>query len=162
MNDLRALQEVLKKAALAMPDKTLRIMAVEGKNAINKAFQDQGFNDGGKWKARATTDKRGRDITTYRTDRVGRAGSLNKYGRKNKGRAILTGHATGGDKLRNSFKSKTSLSALSVTFYTYKKYAARHNEGLSGMPKRQFLGSSNYLNNKIKTKVTKALDEIFN
>jgi phage gpG-like protein len=163
MSDLIALQNLLNRAATQMPRQTLSIIGVEGKNFINKNFRDQAFTDSGteKWKERKTQDRQGRDITRYRTNRKGRAGNLNKYGSSIKDRAILTGFATGGNKLRNSFKYRVSLGSSQVSFYTSKEYAERHNEGLSGMPRRKFMGKSNYLNNQISKKINKELDKIF-
>ena len=128
------------------------IIEVEGTNFIKKNFQDEGFNDSGleKWEKRKTTDSKGRDNTRYRTNRVGRKGSLNKYGRIIQDRPILTGHATGGDKLRNSIRARKQ--GNSVVFFTYKQYAKRHNEGLNRMPKRQFMGKSKYLDRRIRDK----------
>ena len=47
---------------------------------------------------------------------------------------------------------------MQVTFYTHKEYALRHNEGLKGMPKRQFIGDSKTLFNNVK----KEIDRLFN
>lgn len=162
MSDLAQLQKLLDRAAKEIPDKVLRIIGVEGKNFIQKNFRDEGFTDTGteKWEERKTEDRQGRDITRYRTSRRGEAGNLNKYGSSIKGRAILTGFATGGNKLRNSFRYRVSIGSSQVTFYTYKEYAERHNEGLNGMPKRQFMGKSNYLNTQISKKINKELDKI--
>ena len=160
--DLNDLQKLLLKAAQEIPEKGLRIIGNEGKLFIQKNFQDEGFTDTStdKWEERKTEDDQGRDITRYRTNRMGRAGNLNRYGSKNVDRALLTGYATGGDKLRNSFKFRISLGSKEVRFYTAKKYASRHNEGLDGMPKRQFMGKSAFLDGKIKDKLTKELDKI--
>jgi phage gpG-like protein len=160
MAKLGDLERKLRMAVRKLPEQTLRIIEVEGLASINKNFRDEGFNDGGlqKWKPRKTTDKRGRDITRYKTNRVGRAGNLTRYGRKNQGRAILTGHATGGNKLRNSFTS--SRSKVKVRFRTHKDYAQVHNEGEGNMPQRQFIGRSRTLENNIKKKLTKELDKL--
>lgn len=160
MARLEDLEKKIRRAAARLPDQTLRIIEVEGLGFINKNFRDEGFNDDGvkKWKPRKTTDKRGRDITRYRTGRVGKPGNLNKYGRKNQGRAILTGHATGGNKLRNSFTS--SRTKVKVRFRTFKDYAEVHNEGSKIMPQRQFIGRSRTLENNIKKKLTKELDKL--
>ena len=162
MSDLAELQKLLNRAAEEIPDKLLRIIGVEGKNFIQKNFRDEGFTDTGtkKWQERKTEDRQGRDITRYRSSRRGKAGSLNKYGSSIKDRAILTGFATGGNKLRNSFKYLVSIGSSQVTFYTYKEYAERHNEGLEGMPKRQFMGKSNYLNGQIRKKLNTELDKL--
>lgn len=149
------------QAARELPGKVLQVMEVEGLAFISKNFRDQGFTDTGvaKWKPRTTTDRKGRDITRYRTNRHGNAGDFTKFGRENLNRAILVGHNTGGDKLKNSFRARRG--KLSVKFYTYKKYARRHNEGLKGMPKRQFIGKSKYLTDKIDAKITTILDQTF-
>ncbi|MCJ1809896.1 phage morphogenesis protein [Flavobacterium covae] len=156
------MQNLLNQAAKEIPDKALRIIGVEGLNFIQKNFRDEGFTDVGtdKWEERKTEDRYGRDITRYRSNRRGKAGSLNRYGSKNKDRAILVGHATGGDKLKSSFRYRVSLGSKTVNFYTYKGYAQRHNEGLDGMPKRQFMGKSEYLNKQIAKKIQKELDKI--
>lgn len=158
INDLR---KKLDQAARKIPEACLQIFEVEGLAFISKNFRDQGFNDNGlsKWKPRKTTDRKGRDLTRYRTSRKGAAGSLTKFGQKEIGRAILTGHNTGGNKLRNSFRARKERRA--VVFYTYKSYAQRHNEGLKGMPKRQFMGKSKYLNDKIEKKIVQTLDNLF-
>lgn len=137
------------------------IVEAEGLSFIKKNFKDEGFNDGGlkKWQARKTLNKKGKDITKYRTNRVGRSGSLNQYGRRNQGRALLTGHKTGGNKLRNSFRA--SATPNEVKFTTDKVYAEAHNDGNKVLPKRQFIGKSAYLESKIKAKITKELNKIF-
>lgn len=144
-----------------MDNDLLDIMEVEGLNHFEESFDNEGFTDTGlkKWKPRKTTDKKGRDITRYRTNRVGKKGKLNRFGQKNKGRAILTGHATGGNKLRHSLKAKKVKDG--VAFSSDKPYAERHNEGKDGMPKRQFMGASEALNKKVIKKIDKTLDKIF-
>ncbi len=155
------LQNLLNQAAEKIPDKALRIIEVEGKNFITKNFQDQGFTDTSfkKWDERKTTDRKGRDLTRYRTNRKGNAGDLTKFGRENQGRAILTGHNTGGDKLRNSFHTRRE--KLQVIFTTYKEYGEFHNEGGEHLPKRQFIGKSAYLDGKIADKIKRTLDQLF-
>ncbi|AYO58202.1 phage morphogenesis protein [Chryseobacterium sp. 6424] len=155
------LERILRRAATTLPEDMLKIMEVESLNFIKKNFRDQGFNDSGldKWKPRKTTDRKGRDITRYRTNRKGNAGDFTKFGRKNLKRAILVGHNTGGNKLKNSFRARRS--KLKVVIYTYKKYAERHNEGKDGMPVRRFFWKSKYLNDKIAEKAKKLLDKTF-
>lgn len=41
------------------------------------------------------------------------------------------------------------------------KYAARHNDGLDGMPKRQFMGESPELTKKQKAIITKFFDKVW-
>lgn len=159
--NLQELQILLNHAANVIPDQAMRIIEVEGLNFIRKNFQDQGFNDNAiaKWQERKTTDSKGRDKTRYRTNRRGQQGELTKFGQREIGRAILTGHQTGGDKLRNSFRARRE--HLKVIFYTYKNYAVHHNEGTNKIPKRQFMGKSAYLDRKIEDKIKRTLDQIF-
>jgi hypothetical protein len=161
MENLADLQRLFDTMARELPTALPTIVGVEGKNFIQKNFRDQGFNDAGltKWQERKTVDGNGRDITRYRTNRVGRVGNLNKYGSKNVDRAILVGFNTGGDKLMNSIHYRTTSNYGVVTFYTHKAYAERHNEGLDGMPKRQFMGRSKYLESRIFSKITRTLDQ---
>lgn len=157
---LNDLQNLLNKAAKEIPDKSLRIIGVEGIKFIKKNFRDQGFNDTGikKWEKRKTTDKNGRDLTRYSRGR--NAGNITRFGLRNADRAILVGHDTGGDKLINSFKSNIIKASNQVHFSSHKKYAARHNEGLDGMKKRQFMGKSRYLDGQISQKIKKELDKL--
>ena len=163
MADLADLQKLLDKAAKEIPEKALRIIGVEGKIFISKNFQDQGFTDTSltSWKARKTVDKNGNDISKYRTNRRGSIGSLTEFGRRNIDRAILVGFNSGGNKLKNSFRYRINLGSSQVVFYTYKEYAQRHNEGLDGMPQRQFIGASAHLHEQITKKITSELDKIF-
>lgn len=159
--NLEELQNILNEAAERIPDQALRIIEVEGINFIKKNFRDQGYTDSSlqKWQERKKTDSTGRDKTRYRTNRRGNVGELTKFGQKEIGRAILTGHATGGDKLRNSFHSRRE--RLAVIFTTYKEYAITHNEGTDKIPQRQFMGKSAYLDGKIQDKIKRTLDRLF-
>ncbi|MBB4117874.1 hypothetical protein GGR32_000146 [Mesonia hippocampi] len=141
-------------------DDLLDIIEVEGLEHFEESFDNEGFTDEHleKWKARKVEDKRGRDITRYRTNRVGRAGELNQYGRQNEGRAILTGHDSG-DKLRHSLKSRKI--SKGVEFSSDKEYAEVHNEGDDNHEQRQFIGHSKVLDAKIFRQVDKRLDNIF-
>lgn len=154
------MQALAKKVARFIDDDVPKIIANEGLNHIEESFQNEGFTDTSlsKWKERKTTDKQGRDITRYRTNRRGRRGRLTAYGKKLKDRPILTGFNTGNNKLRNSFRAKTRRGR--VVFFTYKKYAQKHNEG-EGITKRQFIGQSDKLDDRIEKKITKTLDRIF-
>lgn len=160
MNDLNDLQRVFNTMARELPARLPVVVGVEGINFIQKNFRDQGFTDTSlkKWPERKTLDSAGNDITRYRTNRVGRVGNLNKYGSRNVDRAILVGYDTGGDKLKNSIHYRVSANNSTVSFYTHKEYAERHNEGLDGMPKRQFMGRSKYLESRIFSKITRILD----
>lgn len=161
MADLKDLQKLLLKTAVQMPDVAIKVIRAEGMRFIKHNFRKQGFDTGTgvkKWQDRKTIDKRGRDITRYTTNRRGKAGSFNKYGRATQNRAILVGHKTGGNKLTNSFTA-IKKGKFTVGFRTYKSYAQRHNEGLDGMPKRQFIGPSKYLDRNILNKLKREHDK---
>lgn len=138
----------------------LDIVEVEVLNSVEEAFDNEGFTDTSfkKWKRRTTIDNNGKDITRYRTNRVGRRGDLNSYGRKTKGRAILTGHNSGGNKLRVSYRA--SRFGGGVRFATDKAYAKRHNEGLDGMPKRKHIGASASTDKRVLKKMNTRIDKI--
>jgi hypothetical protein len=159
--DLKDLQKMLLKTSVEMPDVSIKVIRTEGLKFIKHNFRKQGFDTGSgviKWKKRATLDKNGRNITRYRTSRVGKRGAPNKYGRTVTGRAILVGRNTGGNKLTNSFRSARR-GKFTVAFRTYKEYAQRHNEGLDGMPERKFIGPSRYLDKKIFEKLKREHDK---
>ncbi len=160
--DLKALQKKLENIAREVPELALDVIEVEGTNFIKANFAKQGFQGSSleKWKPRKTTDKRGRDLTRYRTNRKGKKGALTKFGKRNKGnRPILTGYASAGNKLRRSIKANAQHNK--VTWSSYKAYAKRHNEGLDGMPKRQFMGKSPQLEKNIERMLTKQFDKLF-
>ena len=161
MADLKDLQKMLLKTAVEMPDVATKVIRVEGMRFIKHNFRKQGFDSGtgiDKWKKRRTLDSRGRNITRYRTNRRGKKGTPNKYGRSITGRAILIGQDTGGNKLSNSFRSYKKGKFI-VGFRTYKNYAQMHNEGLDGMPKRQFMGPSKKLDRAILKKLKREHDK---
>ncbi|TDL99608.1 MAG: phage morphogenesis protein [Flavobacteriaceae bacterium] len=137
------------------------IIEKEGLKHFKGSFKKQGFEDTNidKWEPRKTTDKKGRDLTRYRTKRVGEIDSLTKFGKKNADRDILQGHNKGGNRLSNSLTS--SHTKKEVTFQTLKSYAKTHNEGLGNMPKRQFMGPSKSLDKIINKKTTEQLNKIF-
>jgi phage gpG-like protein len=98
-------------------------------------FRKQGFDDKNveKWQPRKKADKRA-------------------------GRAILV---KTGDLRRSIIRNPANRAALSVKISTDLVYAARHNNGLKGMPKRQFMGDSYNLNERIKKIIVKRLDKTF-
>ena len=77
---------------------------------------------------------------------------------KRAGRAILV---KTGDLRRSIIRNPANRAALSVKISTDLVYAARHNNGLKGMPKRQFMGDSYNLNERIKKIIVKRLDKTF-
>jgi phage gpG-like protein len=98
-------------------------------------FRKQGFDDKNveKWQPRKKADKRA-------------------------GRAILV---KTGDLRRSIIRNPANRAALSIKISTDLVYAARHNDGLKGMPKRQFMGDSYNLNERIKKIIVKRLDKTF-
>ena len=122
------------------------------KNFFVENFRKQGFDDKSvqKWKPRKRT--------TYKT----KSGKLVD----DTTRAILVKE---GD-LRRSIIRVPNRAAMSVKIQTNLDYAKIHNEGLMGkafgkhpfkMPKRQFIGDSYNLNEKVKAVIVKRLDKVF-
>jgi phage gpG-like protein len=133
-----------KKARKALENAVVEI----GNTAKN--FRKQGFDDKTveKWKARKKK--------TYRT----------KSGKvvDDTTRAILV---KTGD-LRRSIIRVPNRAALNVKIQTDLIYAKVHNDGLRAgrgkgfkMPKRQFIGDSYNLNEKVKAVIVKRLDKVF-
>ena len=140
-----------KKARKALENAVVEI-GNTAKNFFVENFRKQGFDDKSvqKWKPRKRT--------TYKT----------KSGKvvDDTTRAILV---KTGD-LRRSIIRVPNRSALNVKIQTDLPYAKVHNEGLMGkafgkhpfkMPKRQFIGDSYNLNEKVKAVIVKRLDKVF-
>ena len=113
-----------KIAAFKAMKRTLPIVVANAaKNHFLEGFRKGGFTDEGfdPWVKRKTKAKR------------------------NAGRAILvdTGH------LRRSIRVISASFDKIEVGSTGTKYASRHNQGLDGMPKRQFIGKSGQLRKKI-------------
>ena len=140
-----------KKARKALENAVVEI-GNTAKNFFVENFRKQGFDDKSvqKWKPRKRT--------TYKT----KSGKLVD----DTTRAILVKE---GD-LRRSIIRVPNRAAMSVKIQTNLDYAKIHNEGLMGkafgkhpfkMPKRQFIGDSYNLNEKVKAVIVKRLDKIF-
>ena len=138
-----------KKARKALENAVVEI-GNTAKNFFVENFRKQGFDDKTveKWKARKKK--------TYRT----------KSGKvvDDTTRAILV---KTGD-LRRSIIRVPNRSALNVKIQTDLIYAKVHNDGLRAgrgkgfkMPKRQFIGDSYNLNEKVKAVIVKRLDKVF-
>jgi phage gpG-like protein len=108
------------------------------------SFRKQGWDDKNvqKWKPRKRT--------TYKT----------KGGKTvdDTTRAILV---KTGDLRRSIIRNPANRASLTIKISTDLVYAARHNNGLKNMPKRQFMGDSYNLNEKVKAVIVKRLDNIF-
>jgi phage gpG-like protein len=138
-----------KKARKALENAVVEI-GNTAKNFFVENFRKQGFDDKTvqRWKPRKRT--------TYKT----------KSGRivNDTTRAILV---KTGD-LRRSIIRVPNRSALNVKIQTDLIYAKVHNDGLRAgrgkgfkMPKRQFIGDSYNLNEKVKAVIVKRLDKVF-
>ena len=84
-NNFTELRQKLEALARLVANDVPIVLKTEGLKFIQKNFQDEGFNDEGlqKWQPRKTTDTRGRDLTRYRSDRVGKKGTLTPFGKRN-------------------------------------------------------------------------------
>jgi phage gpG-like protein len=117
-----------------------RIIRIEGIRHFKKSFQDEGFTDAvlEKWP----------DITPARKKE------------KRRGNGSLPPILTDTGDLGNSITGEET--SQGVTFSSDKVYAQRHNEGLAGMPKRQFMGPSQQLEQTIMRKLDKGIGRIWN
>ena len=145
------LKQAEQKARKALENAVVEI-GNTAKNFFVENFRKQGFDDKSvqKWKPRKRT--------TYKT----KSGKLVD----DTTRAILVKE---GD-LRRSIIRVPNRAAMSVKIQTNLDYAKIHNEGLMGkafgkhpfkMPKRQFIGDSYNLNEKVKAVIVKRLDKVF-
>lgn len=126
----------LEKRARGAMEASLILIGNEAVSHFKKSFRDGGFEDKTvePWKPRKDKSKR------------------------SQGRAILV---KSGDLKRSPHRESLNRTGLSVVISTDLPYAKRHNEGLDGMPKRQFMGDSYKLNEKVKKILTNKLDKIF-
>jgi phage gpG-like protein len=139
------------------------IVAAEGQAHFEASWDNQGFTDKSlsKWKKRKAprqfTKRDHRETAAYKG-----------FKHKDAGRAILVSHGTDtkGTHLKDSIRTDANTSR--VIFATDKPYAQVHNEGgRSGrgsgfiMVKRQFMGASEKLDQKIEKKLTKEITKFF-
>ncbi|GAB4129539.1 MAG: hypothetical protein Fur0027_14430 [Raineya sp.] len=94
-----------------------------------------------------STDKNGRKLKK-------RSGYLKGFSPRDATRHTLVGKGV----LARSIKHKTEINK--IVFYSNTVYAKRHNEGLDGMPKRQFLGMEKNLQKKIEKIIQENLDSL--
>jgi phage gpG-like protein len=132
------------EAAIVDVGNTAKVFFVE-------SFRKQGFDDKTvqKWKPRKRT--------TYKTKRGKVVDDTT--------RAILV---KTGDLRRSIIRNPANRAALTVKISTDLVYAKVHNDGLRAgrgkgfnMPKRQFIGDSYNLNEKVKAVIVKRLDKVF-
>jgi phage gpG-like protein len=139
-NDLRIAERKIRRAmeaAIVDVGNTAKVFFVD-------SFRKQGWDD------RTIEHWQPRKRTTYRT-RSGRIVDDTT-------RAILV---KTGDLRRSIIRNPANRAALTIKISTDLVYAARHNNGLKNMPKRQFMGDSYNLNEKVKAVIVKRLDNIF-
>lgn len=117
------------------------IPKIIGNTALNhflKGFDDEAFSDTSErsdpWKKRKTLTKR--DKVAGRRNILVQSGALR--------RSIVVRRATW---------NRIIVGSYGII------YARRHNRGLKGMPKRQFIGESQILNNRIRSILLKAIDK---
>lgn len=140
-----------------------RIIGVEGLNHFDKSWDNQGFTD----KSLKKWDKR-----QWNKSKTKKKGGLRKdykrFKAKDKGRKILMSHKTDtrGKHLRHSITYRVV--GTKVIFTADQPYAQVHNEGGKAgrgigfvMKKRQYMGASHKLDQKIKKKLDRELDKIF-
>lgn len=132
-NEARKIKQALNQFKGEL-DNMVTIMGNDAINHFKDSFTNQGFTDDSldKWKPRKRAE------------------------RKRTTRAILV--KTG--RLKRSL-TKRQVDRLSVRVSSNVPYALRHNEGLSRMPKRQFVGYSRKLNDQLKQKFDRKIRKIF-
>lgn len=139
-----------------------RIVKTEALNAIQDTFTNQGFTDKTlkKWPDRKVPKRKGKPIT-------GKA--LEKWEAKNKGRAILVGHAadTKGGHMKDGFTGEATPERVIIR--SDKIYGEVHNDGLKAgrppgfqMPERRMIGESEVTEAKMLDKIERTLQNRLN
>ena len=140
-----------------------RIVKREALNHFEGSWDKQGFTDTTlkKWAPRTEPAKKFKKSG-------GKLKSYQRWKAKDKGRAILVSHRTDtkGGHLKDSLRGE--IRGSKVIIATDKVYARVHNEGGRAgrgkgftMKKRQFIGDSEKLNQRIINKIDKQIDKIF-
>lgn len=134
-NEARKIKQAIKEFKVEL-NNMVEIMGTDATSHFKDSFVNEGFTNDSltKWPKRKRVD------------------------RKRPGRAVLTDRGVLKRSLRYLKKGK-----YSVEMHTNKSlpYARRHNEGLDGMPKRQFVGYSGALNKRLREKFDKRIRRIF-
>jgi len=139
-----------------------RIVKTEALNSIQDTFTNQGFTNKTlkKWPKRKVPKRKGKPI---------KGKALEKWEAKNKGRAILVGHAsdTKGGHLKDGFTGEATPER--VTIHSDKIYGEVHNEGLQAgrppgftMPERRMIGPSETTENNMLDKIERVLHQRLN
>ena len=140
------------EAAIVDVGNTARVFFIDN-------FRKQGFDDRTvtKWQPRKKEDSYKHANTARDVKRIETRGT----------RAILV---KTGDLRKSIIRNPANRAALTVKISTDLAYAKIHNEGGMGkaygkhsfkMPKRQFIGDSYNLNEKVKAVIVKRLDKVF-
>lgn len=149
--DLRLMAE---KIVIRVKEILPVVVATEGLRHFEQSWDNQGFTDS--------------NISKWSKRKPPKSG-LKKWDSRNKGRAILVSHQsqTKGTHLKDSLRAEQN--ATEVIFSTDKAYAQVHNEGGKAgrgngfiMEKREFMGESQVLNNKIAEKMDREIERISN
>ena len=114
--------------------KLVKRIAVDGEQFVSQNFKKEGFQDG----------------------TLKRWAPASPQSRKPKTQNLLVKSGV----LRNDTRSRV-IGEDRVQLINDAPYARRHNEGLDGMPKRQFMGKSKTLNKAIKKQIGKSLRKLF-
>jgi phage gpG-like protein len=166
---IKATEEAIAYLTRSVPT----IMGVEAVNHFKDSFQDQGFTDRtvekwqeverrqeGRWKGFQYGSTVPRPGTKQR-----KAGAITNYSPAAETRPILSGNTL---ELMNSINWQKTATGIRV--YASAGYAKIHNQGgpmsvfgkrSSTMPKRQFMGQSEVLRNRIRTIIYNDLNRIF-
>lgn len=135
-----------------------RIIAKEGRDHFRESFQNEGFTD--------ATVEPWAEVKRRQEDRMQRNknGTISKRQGRDQKRKILT---DSGD-LRKSIT--TDIRGMTVEVGTDLDYAEPHNDGTTNagrnnnvtLPKRQFIGESRALDEKIESQFEQDITKIFN
>lgn len=158
----RDMQRLFKSARRLLQTRLPGIVKVEGLDFIHDNFDRQGFDSGtgvqpwprrkvptGIWRRQAKGGKKSQQLRATKTGA--------RY-LKDQGRALLVkrGH------LRRAWDRDSKASDALVAFRNVMPYAARHNDGLDGMPERQQIGDSRTLDKRIMRKIDQEMQKILN
>ena len=155
------MQRLFKSARRVIGKELPGIVKVEGLDFIHDNFDLQGFDTGSgveRWPVRKVPKVWRRKAKTGKRSQQLRATKAGARWLKDQNRALLVkrGH------LRRSWDKDTSAGDAAVTFRSTLPYAARHNDGLDGMPERQMIGDSRALDKRIMRKVDSEMKRVLN
>lgn len=137
-SSLHEIKVALKKNILAIKKE----IAIEALNHTKEKFKEgNGQWEGEKWKEPKRKEGPFKRQKRYK----GKLGYKTGFTPRDAKRATLIGK--GRKKLGNSFRKQ--IKGNTVRIYSKVVYAKRHNEGLDGMPKRQFIGDEKALIEKL-------------